>query len=409
MSGSRSHSRSVLALMILAVAASPGGTLAQTAGGGEGTLYGPPRHVRVNGIDAVMSGDAASHSVGLSEASTPGYWTPEKMAAAKPMLPPAASLERAEVGVAPADLADPPGPPGWVDGQPPLAARQSSADSGAEAGAELDESALLEMTQPGNHDSPSSSSYPFVGFRWFYPQNKFPVSAIGKLFFTMNGSNFVCSAATIGPNHVATAGHCLHAGNNSSAGWATNVLFCPQYNNGASPKVGCWYASSIWVGSIWYASGNADRDWGGARMNSTGTVKAKPIGDVTGWLGYAWNFGNPVVMQFGYSSASPFNGMKLILCNTVVNGYVNFGTGAVSQHVGCHQRPGSSGGPWIIGFGPTGSNPNAVTHNWLAGVNSQIFCSGGCTGSNYVNRWTSPGFTSESGGSKEFLDFLLTR
>jgi len=49
------------------------------------------------------------------------------------------------------------------------------------------------------------------------PANDVVPSTAGKLFFTDNGLNYVCSASTINNNYknlIITAGHCVH----SSAG-----------------------------------------------------------------------------------------------------------------------------------------------------------------------------------------------
>jgi hypothetical protein len=379
-------------------------------GRGSGAQDGRARSVRLGDVSVTVQSHSVSGTVSVSGADRSDYWTAERMAGAKAKVL-AVPLSLFGSGSA-TTTTNPPDAPGFVHGQPPsrpFGASEQGSPGLASEGVDGDLTQLMDMTAPGNHEPPSDANYPFVGWRWFTPLQKYPLSAIGKLFFTQLGLNYVCSASSIGPRHVATAAHCLHAGNNSDTGFSSNVLFCPQYLDGVAPTVGCWSVPRLWVKNSWYTSQNVDRDFGGGVASPSGTVLNQSLGSATGWLGYSWNFSNPVVLQFGYSSASPFNGQKLIVCATAVKSYMDFGGGADSPIVGCHQRPGSSGGPWILGFGPTGSNPNATTHNWLNGVNSRIFCSSGCTGSNYINKWSSPGFSSEAGGAKEFYDFLLTR
>jgi hypothetical protein len=77
---------------------------------------------------------------------------------------------------------------------------------------------------------------PFNRFTWNQGNTLvYPVSVVGKLFFTQRGQNFVCSASVIHRDTLATAGHCVHDGSNSAAGWSTNVLFCPSLNPAGHP------------------------------------------------------------------------------------------------------------------------------------------------------------------------------
>jgi V8-like Glu-specific endopeptidase len=46
----------------------------------------------------------------------------------------------------------------------------------------------------------------------------YPYSTVGKVFFNQGGGSYVCSASIVKPTVIWTAGHCVHAGNNSSSG-----------------------------------------------------------------------------------------------------------------------------------------------------------------------------------------------
>ena len=62
-----------------------------------------------------------------------------------------------------------------------------------------------------------------------------PVSHIGKVFFTLSGRNYVCSANSVSATNgsvVSTAGHCVHGGKGK---FASRWIFVPAYENGAAP------------------------------------------------------------------------------------------------------------------------------------------------------------------------------
>ena len=139
---------------------------------------------------------------------------------------------------------------------------------------------------------------------------------MGKLFFTQNGKNYVCSASVINKSTLATAGHCVHAGNNLQTGWSTNVLFCPSYRpvNSVDPTInGCWKGVSLTTSFQRFNAANIDRDYGCIVTAKTGTKQATSIGNVTGWTGRAWNWpSKQSTFAWGYPAASPFPGDKII-------------------------------------------------------------------------------------------------
>jgi V8-like Glu-specific endopeptidase len=288
----------------------------------------------------VVSSDQSGVAVGA-----PAQWTAEQMAAAKPYPLPGPSAPSS----APQELGGPTGAPGTSAG--------NSAAGGGSAGAATESQAGPEVAVPASSGGaqPLTSTYPSPFSRWFWlgPTRVYPIMTVGKLFFNQSGGSFVCSAATVGQDSIWTAGHCLHAGNNSAAGWSTNVLFCPGYNNGAiEPVLGCWSASRLTVSTLWYQQGNLDRDFGAANMADNGTRLTGKIGTRTGWLGFAWNQARQQhYLAFGYPAGSPFNGQRLVTCAAEFAFTENGRTGYVdSQSIGCDMTGGSSGGPWIWRF-----------------------------------------------------------
>lgn len=88
-----------------------------------------------------------------------------------------------------------------------------------------------------------------------------PVATIGKVFFTLGGSNYVCSGtATSSANRdvVTTAGHCLNEG---PGAFATNWAFVPAYDKGSRPY-GTWTARDLVTTSAWANQGDINYDGG---------------------------------------------------------------------------------------------------------------------------------------------------
>lgn len=177
----------------------------------------------------------------------------------------------------------------------------------------------------------------------------FPVSTVGKVFFTnAAGQNMVCSGTAIASsnhNAVDTAGHCLYW----NGGWVNNVIFCPLYDNG-NTQYGCWAARALEVPSDWINArpGDLHHDFGMAIVspNSEGNLT-----DVVGGAGWAYN--QPVNRPFsayGYPAGAPFDGQTRQSCEGVSGTLWQHGGGTVVS-IPCNLTGGSSGGPWFIQIG----------------------------------------------------------
>ena len=182
-------------------------------------------------------------------------------------------------------------------------------------------------------------------------QSEVPVSHIGKVFFTLGGSNYVCSDNAVSSTNgstVSTAGHCLNEG---PGAFATKFIFVPAYENGAAPY-GQWTAKSLHAPTQWSGSGDMAYDTGFAVMNRDASNRT--LTEVVGGSGVAFNQPRGLAYKsFGYPAASPFNGETLKSCTgTATNDPNNpqFGT----QGISCDMTGGSSGGPWFIGTDSSG-------------------------------------------------------
>lgn len=238
---------------------------------------------------------------------------------------------------------------------------QAGEESGfvMEGGAPDEEAAADEEPQAtsGGYNYPA----PFTRYEVFTPYTQWPYRAIGKLFFKRNGKSYVCSASSIGNNAIYSAGHCLHAGNNKSSGWATNVVFVPAYRDGHAPY-GQWQAKQLFVRTQWYKHGISKglaQDMGAVVLHKK---NGKKISQTVGWLGFAWNHSKyQHWCQYGYPAGAPFNGRRLQANHSSFAYHGSVGASPAPIGVGSDLTGGSSGGPWILKFG---------TSNYLNGVNS---------------------------------------
>lgn len=182
-------------------------------------------------------------------------------------------------------------------------------------------------------------------------QSEDPVSHIGKVFFTMGGTNYVCSGNAVASTNgstVATAGHCVNEG---PGAYATNFVFVPAYDNGAAPY-GKWTARALYAPTQWASNGDMTYDTGFAVVNKDSN--GDRLTDVVGGSGTAFNQARGLTYtSYGYPQASPFNGTSLFSCTGTATDDPNnpqFGT----QGIPCDMTGGSSGGPWFIGIGSDG-------------------------------------------------------
>lgn len=93
--------------------------------------------------------------------------------------------------------------------------------------------------------------------------------------------NSRCTGWMIGPNTVATAGHCVHSGG-SSGRWYQRSTYriYPGRNGNASPYGSCT-AKRLYSVNGWTKNGRDDFDYGAIKLNCT-------VGNTVGWLGFFW-------------------------------------------------------------------------------------------------------------------------
>jgi V8-like Glu-specific endopeptidase len=186
------------------------------------------------------------------------------------------------------------------------------------------------------------------------------LEATGKVFFTMGGTNYVCSgAAVVEPTAkersdyslVLTAGHCVFDETNGA--FAENWMFAPAYDTSpsgcyAAPH-GCFVATALVVHDGYASAGGFNsqaigHDWGFAVVGA-GSKGGQLDREVAA---FPIDFGAADVARtsFGYPAQGQYDGRDLVYCEGPVITDGSYGTWGLE----CDMTPGSSGGPWMTGF-----------------------------------------------------------
>ncbi|MEA2613665.1 MAG: hypothetical protein QOI52_1624, partial [Chloroflexota bacterium] len=191
------------------------------------------------------------------------------------------------------------------------------------------------------------------------------VQRTGKVLFTMDGSNWVCSASAVNDSRstfslILTAGHCAY--DETNGGFATNWIYVPSFDTAptftcGSTTYGCWTAQGLVVDSGFATAGSFNtqatkHDFAMAIVGAgtTGTqLDASPRGSYA--IAYP-AFAQGTVHAFGYPAAGRYHGNDLTYCtgptfNDANNGNATWG-------IACNMTGGSSGGPWLASFTQAG-------------------------------------------------------
>lgn len=210
-----------------------------------------------------------------------------------------------------------------------------------------------------------------------------PLTATGKVFYTLGENNYVCSGALVNDGLsdraiVLTAAHCVYGSvtkDNSVYDFARNWIFIPNFDsnpifNCSINTNRCWYASNLVVRSEYVNAGgfNAQaiqHDWAFAvvypdGLNGTLLPDTTPVPqnsfnlDINGF-----SASNQISYAFGYPAGLPYSGSDLVFANGPISIDINYSTwGMASKMTG-----GSSGGPWLSNFNTTTKSGNLSSLN----------------------------------------------
>jgi len=199
---------------------------------------------------------------------------------------------------------------------------------------------------PSAQAVPATDSSPAIASRPVAPLgnkalNDAVPSTAGKVFFSYNGLNYVCSAATINNNYknlIITAGHCVHSG--QGGGWHSNIVFAPSYYNGQS-SAGLWNWSNARTFNSWISSSDFSHD---QAFVTFGQRNGRNLVDVVGGNGLVT--GNSRVQAntriWGWPAEAPFNGEV-----PYYQDGTTFAYSSTDAAMGSNMNGGASGGPWL--------------------------------------------------------------
>jgi V8-like Glu-specific endopeptidase len=311
-------------------------------------------------------------AVGIANpnAGADGYWTAERLRAAKPLPLPKAGTTLATGSEAQARV-------GTSGEQRSGLGRPPSTNIAPDWSNRLFEPAGLDgrvgQLEPVAPQAIGTSGLPFTTLRVFPDQavSTYPYRAAGKLFFrdARKGTDNVCSASVISRRLVVTAGHCVFETVQNY--FYTNFLFVPAFRNGAAPfRQWSWafvHTTAAWVNGNGSFPNNGDFAIIETVDQAIGGATRR-IGDVVGFLGWITN---GLVGQHLHTLGYPTNldnGQRMQETTAETRRVSGFNAG----QLGSDQRGGSSGGPWIRDFGVNGTgNPvPAAQRNLVVGVTS---------------------------------------
>ncbi|MEQ4718081.1 hypothetical protein [Nonomuraea sp. B19D2] len=285
-----------------------------------------PRAVRTEIVEHVAARTADEQRRVLD------YWTPERMAKALPI----SLLDIVTDGAG--LLSDLTGRTG-VRAAPDLSGGRVSPHASREA-------LNLGPSGPRRHQAAARPQTNTAGSRWM--TGGAVARTTGRVFLTVSGADFVCSASTVRSANrdvVITAGHCVKDG---AGEWAANWTFVPGYGTGGLRPYGQYAARRMFVAGPWSRSGDDNYDVG---MVALATSGGRHVADVVGTQEIAFNTARGgQAFGFGYPADPPYDGSHLVYCAGRMKADP-YGESR-DQGLACDMTAGSSGGPWMTTFDP---------------------------------------------------------
>lgn len=191
--------------------------------------------------------------------------------------------------------------------------------------------------------------------------------AVGRVLFTMDGGNWVCSAVAATETRsdisvVLTAAHCAY--DQATRAFATNWVFMPEFDSQktytcANTEHGCWTASRLvvhrgYAGQRSFNTTAVQYDWAFAVVGNGGKANTQLDATVGSFPIAFSSYANGTTMTaMGYPAGAPYKGYELIYCSGPVGSDPY--TYNRTYRLPCDMTGGSSGGPWFTGFDASGN------------------------------------------------------
>lgn len=340
-----------------------------------------PSRLSLAACTLLMAGAAPSHAqdnpvtvVNTNAKAATAYWTPERFKAARPLPMPQATPN------APAAPATP-GADAKVESSNahgPDTRLRPTPQTLFTPDVQHHTDAVVSPRAVGTLGAQFTSSRVFPLFTGtsagFSADRAYPYITVGKLFFSIGNTPYVCSASVIQHRIVATAGHCVHSG--TSSGFHSNWVFVPAFRDGTAPLLS-WTWRAATVTGTWATGGGTVPNAADYAMiefadQPLGNNRAVALGDLTGWLGWqtlslAANHTSKLGYPCNLDSCQKMQNVTSNAFRTTAPNNVEYGSDALG---------GSSGGPWVQNFqvlqdgGGTASNNGS---NRVVGVSSYIY------------------------------------
>lgn len=180
---------------------------------------------------------------------------------------------------------------------------------------------------------------------------EFPASTIGKIYFSHGSNDSFATGFVVGNRTVFTVASALF--DRGGLGWATNVVFYPEYDHGPAGELGAFSIAELWVAANWQETGDLIHDFGAI-------ITSVPIQPHTGSLGVIANL--PInqgqYLVYGYPGSPvpgyPFDGEGMWQTTSAYMGDVAW----IIQAAG-NMTYGAHGAPWLI-FREGGWHANGI-------------------------------------------------
>jgi len=173
--------------------------------------------------------------------------------------------------------------------------------------------------------------------------------AAGRAFFTMNKLNYVCSGSVVNAANrdtVVTAGHCVF--NSTGKEFATNWVFVPQYDSGNRPH-GTFTSRRLATKQLWKDKADYNHDVAIVLLNKD--ENGQHVQDITGAFGISLNAVKKATTNaFGFPM-NINNGETMSTCaDTSVAASILLLSSFKGLQIKCGMGGGASGGPWLQNY-----------------------------------------------------------